>query len=195
MLRWSDLFLACALAAPLAAVAAGAASAAKAAPVRMKGGEVELTARVVEIDHGRRSVTLRSGRSSAVTLEVPADVKGFDKLRVGDTVQVRYLTAIAIRLQPMVDATAEPSPAALAAPVSVPAGGLPAAAPHTTEAVARIISLDPKTGTAALRVARRNVTVAVPQRIDVSKLKAGEQVRVSIIEASLISVAPVPAGK
>jgi len=163
-------------------------AAAKVVPVRMKGGEVELRARLVEIDRARRSVTLRAGKNSSVTLDVPADVKGFDKALVGDEVVVHYLTAILTQLKP----TAKPAaaPPAASAPASAPA-----AAPRAVELLAILQSLDGKSGTATLRGARRNITVAVPQNIDISRLKAGDEVRVSIVEAVVISAEPAPPGK
>ena len=183
------LVLACLAGLPLAgtAVKPTTDAAAKVVPVRMKGGEVELRARVVELDRTRRSVTLRGGKSSSVTLDVPADVKGFDKVLVGDEVLVRYLTAILTQLKPTAKASATPP-----APASAPPA---AAAPRTVEMLATIQSLDGKAGTATLRGARRNITVAVPQSIDIGRLKAGDEVRASIVEAVLISVEPAPVGK
>jgi hypothetical protein len=163
-------------------------AAAKVVPVRMKGGEVELRARVVELDRSHRSMTLRAGKSSSVTLDVPADVKGFDKVLVGDDVLVHYLTAILTQLKPTARSAAT-------TPVTSAGGGAPAAAPRTVEMLATLQSLDGKSGTATLRGARRNITVAVPQSIDITRLKAGDEVRASIVEAVVISVEPVPAGK
>jgi hypothetical protein len=185
------LALACAVAltdAALAQSASVSAVAAKAPGARMAGAEVSVRARVVELDRARRLATLKGPKGNVVTLEVPAEVKNFDQVRVGDELVVRYMEAIAARIEPAsksgIRERIESTGATTAA-----AGAMPGVATErTVEVVAVISALDSKAGTATLRGAKRTVTVKVPDGIDVSKLKVGDEVHAVMVEAVVLNV-------
>lgn len=185
------LALACAVAltdAALAQSASVSAVAAQAPGARLAGAEVSVRARVVELDRARRLATLKGPKGNVVTLEVPAEVKNFDQVRVGDELVVRYMEAIAARIEPAsksgIRERVESTGAATAA-----AGAMPGVATErTVEVVAVISALDPKAGTATLRGAKRTVTVKVPDGIDVSKLKVGDEVHAVMVEAVVLNV-------
>jgi hypothetical protein len=188
--------LACAL--PAAALAQGAAAGvatAKADGVRMAAGEVEVRARVIELDKARRTATLQGPKGRIVTVDVPAEVKNFDQVRVGDDLVVRYAAAVLARLEPHGSAGIRERIESTGA-ASAPAGSLPGTgAVRTVEVLAVIQSLDRKAGTATLRGAQRTVTMAVPPGVDVGKLKVGDSVRAVFIEAAVLSVERAPAAK
>jgi len=161
----------------------------------MAAGEVEIRAKVVELDMARRLATLKGPKGNVVTVEVPAEVKNFDQMRVGDDVVVRYAAAVVARLEPAsksgIRERVESTSAATAA-----SGGMPGtAAQRTVEVLVVVQALDRKARTATLRGAKRTVSVNVPEGVDISKIKVGDEVRAVMIEALVLNVERVAAGK
>ena len=186
-----------ALALPIAAVAqvTGVAATAKAPGSRMAAAEVEIRAKVVEIDKVHRTATLQGPKGKIVTVDVPASVKNFDQVRVGDELVVRHLTAVAVKLEPApksgIRERVETTSSA-----SAPAGALPGAAEErTVEVLGTVQALDRKSRTATLRGINRSVTLDVPEGIDMTKVKVGDNVLASFTEATVISVERAPAAK
>ena len=60
---------------------------------------VDVAATVHAIDKKKRTLTLKGPHGKLVTTEVDKSVKGFDKLKVGDTIHARYTEAIAISVE------------------------------------------------------------------------------------------------
>src|SRR5262245_40056768 len=52
------------------------------------------------IDRGKRSVTLTNAEGERNTMTVPADVKAYETLKVGDRVDVDYQESLAVSLAP-----------------------------------------------------------------------------------------------
>jgi len=198
MSRIHSVALACALAVPFAAVAQSAAvavAAASAPGVRLKAGEVVVRAKVVELDMARRTAMLRGPKGNTVNVDVPADVKNFDQVRVGDELVVRYIAAVAAKLEPTskggIRERFESTAAAGAATGAMPG----ATGTRTVEVLAVIQALDRKAGTATLRGVQRTVTVVVPAGVDIAKLKVGDEVRAVFVEAAVVSVERASASK
>ncbi len=59
-----------------------------------------MTATVTAIDRSDRSVTLKSENGDEGTINVPSDVKAFDKLKTGDKIDVDYYDSLAVSLAP-----------------------------------------------------------------------------------------------
>lgn len=198
MSRLPSLVLACVFALPVATLAqsgTAAASSAQAPGVRMKAGEFEMRAKVVELDTARRTATLRGAKGKLVTVDVPADVKNFDQVRVGDDLVVRYIAAVAAKLEPASTSGIRERVENTGA-IAAPAGALPGtAAARTVEVLAVIQALDRKAGAVTLRGVRRTVTVNVPAGVDIAKLKVGDEVRAVFVEAAVVSVERAPAVK
>ena len=198
MKRIFPVVLALVSALPVAALAQSAAvgaATAKAPNVRMAGSEVEVRAKVVELDMARRLATLRGPKGNLVQVDVPADVKNFDQVRVGDELVVRYVTAIAAKLEPASKSGIRERVETTAA-ASAASGALPGtAAGRTVEVLATIQSLDRKAGTATLRGVKRTVTLKVPEGVDITRLKVGDEVRAVFVEAAVLSVERAPAAK
>jgi hypothetical protein len=191
----------CAAAAlPLAAgaqvsVVAGKASAPGA---RGAGGEIQARAKVVELDSVKRTATLRAPDGRLMSVDVPAEVKNFDQVRVGDDLVVRYVAAAAARIEPAGKSGGIRERIESTSAASAPAGALPGTgATRTVEVLAVIQAVDRKAGTVTLRGAKRTITVKVPQGVDAAKLKVGDEVRAVLVEAAVLSVerAPVAAVK
>lgn len=187
-----SIALACALALPLSSALAQSASvttaAAKMPGVRVQAGEIEVRAKVVELDSARRIATLQGPKGRLQTVDVPASVKNFDQVRVGDELVVRYAAAVAAKIEPATKSGIRERVESVAA-ASAPAGGLPGVANvRMIEILAVIQSLDRKAGTATLRGAKRTFTVNVPANVDIAKLKVGNEVRAVFAEATVLSV-------
>jgi hypothetical protein len=179
-----------ALSLPVAAPAqvTAVAATAKAPGERMAAAEVEIRARVVEIDKVRRTATLLGPKGKIVTVDVPPSVKNFDQVRVGDELVVRHLAAVALKLEPApksgIRERVETTSTSSAAP-----GALPGAAEErTVEVLGTIQALDRKARTATLRGTSRSVTLNVPEGVDMTKVKVGDYVLASFTEATVISV-------
>jgi hypothetical protein len=169
--------------------AEGVAMAASAPGMRGGAAEIEIRARIVEIDKADRKVMLRGPKGNIVTVDVPASVKNFDQMSVGDDVVVRHLAAVVAVLEPMAKRTGIRERIEATETAQAPAGGMPGAAQtRTVEILAIIQSLDRKKNQVTLRGAKRTVTVDVPPSVDIKKLKVDDEVRVVFTEATVISV-------
>ncbi len=198
MQRIPCLLLALAAALPVSAFGQSAtvgAATAKASNVRIAGTEVEVRAKVVELDMARRLATLRGPGGKLVTVDVPADVNNFEQVQVGDELVVRYLTAIAAKLE-KASKSGIRERVETTATAGAAQGALPGtAAGRTVEVLATIQALDRKAGTATLRGVKRLVTLRVPEGIDIAKLKVGDEVRAVFVEAAVLSVERAPTAK
>jgi hypothetical protein len=159
------------------------------------GAEAELRAKVVELDMARRSATLRGPKGRLVTVDVPPSVKNFDQVRVGDELVVRLAAAVAARLEPATKSGIRERVESRAA-TSAAAGALPGADQvNQIEVLAVIEALDRKARTATLRGVRRTVTMDVPAGVDIDKLKVGDEVRATYVEAAVLGVERAVASK
>jgi Cu/Ag efflux protein CusF len=198
MTRSATLLIACALALPAAALAQGATAVTASGTTqdgeRLGAGAVQVRARVVELDAANRTATLRGPRGNVMTVAVPAEAKGFEQIRVGDTVALTYAMAIATRLEPAATASGIRERVESAAASSTPAGSAPGvAAVRTVEVLATVTDLDRKARTATLRGVHRTVKVAVPADVDMTKIKQGDEVHATFREAVVLAVQPAPA--
>jgi Cu/Ag efflux protein CusF len=189
----SRIVIVCALAlgAPLAALAQSASvstTTAKAPDVRMAGGDVQVRAKVIELDKAGRTATLKGPKGRVVTVNVPAEIKNFDQVRVGDELVVRYAAAVAAKLE-RVAKTGIRERVETTGAVTAASGAMPGtAAGRTVEVLAVIKEVNKKEGSVTLRGATRTVTVRVPESVNIKKLKVGDEVHAMFIEAALLSV-------
>jgi hypothetical protein len=167
----------------------------KAGDVRLAAGEIQVRVKVVELDTAHRLASLKGPRGQVVTVEVPAEVKNFDQVRVGDELVVRYTEAIAAKIEKTsskgIREQAESTATATATPGALPGVGVQ----RTIEVLAVITALDPKTRTATLRGAKRTFTVEAPKEVDLAKLKVGDEVRAVLVQAIVLNVERVGSGK
>lgn len=156
--------------------------------VRGAGSEVEIRAKVVALDMAQRRASLKGPKGNVVTVNVPAEVRNFDQVRVGDELLVRYATAVAAKLERVTKSgireRVETSEAARAEQGDKP--GL--ALGRTVEILAEIQSIDKKRRHVVLRGAERIVAMHVPSSIDIQNLKTGDEVRALFLEAAMVTV-------
>jgi hypothetical protein len=173
--------LALVLAAATAAAQAPAASGSTVVDPIMKSEEGVLRARVVELNQETRSITLQ-GKGKPVSFHVPKDVSNLDKVKVGDTVVLRYVSAV-------IASVTRGSTGGIREKVESVQGGT-LGSRRSTEVIATIQSIDVKKRKATLRGPSRTVVVDVPKEIDIKTLKIGDEVRALVIEASAVSLEP-----
>lgn len=194
MKHLTTIALACALAFP-AVTFAQTTSTAKmttASGERVNAVETEIRAKVVELNKANRTATLKGAKGELVSVHVPPEAKNFDQVSVGDELVLRYIMATASKLEPIANTgireRIETPITETAAPGSMPG----AMVGRTVEVLADIQSVDAKARTVKIRGATRTFSLAVPQDIDISKLKVGMQVRAVFVEAMVLTVEKAP---
>ena len=194
----SHLTLAAAIALSLPTLATAqsatvAAAAASAPGARAAGAAIVVRARIVELDKVDRVVTLKGPKGNIVTVEVPPEVRNLDQVNVGDDVVIRYMTGMAVKLEPTANKSGIRERIESTQDMRAPAGSKPGIAEvRTVEVLAIVQSIDRKAKQATLRGAKRTVTIDVPDNIDLSKVKVGDEVRAIFTEAAVLSVEPAP---
>lgn len=196
MKKLNPIILACtlALSVPVAVLAQSAAvtEVAVAGPgVRAESSEVEIRAKVVALDRARRTASLKGPKGNVVTVNVPAEVRNFEQVRVGDVLSVRYLTAVAAKLERVAKSGIRER-VETADAVRAEQGDKPGVALGlTVEILAEIQSIDKKQNQVVLRGAERTVAMVVPPSVDINALKVGDEVRALFTEAAVVMVEPV----
>jgi hypothetical protein len=154
--------------------------------MRTKAADLEVRAKVVELDQKQRVATLRRASGELVTVDVPAEMKNFDAVRVGDDVVLRYSMASVIALEPTSSKSGIRERVVSSSVATAASGAMPSVAGRrTVEVLAVITALDRKARTATLRGPSRSITVDVPADMDVS----------TVIESAVLSVQHTPATK
>ncbi|MDC8785263.1 hypothetical protein [Roseateles koreensis] len=157
--------------------------------VRIKGGEVDLRAKVVELDIAQRTVVLRNSKGKLVHVDVPASVENFDQVHVGDELLIRYAAAVAVALEPTAQTTGIRERVVTDTQGSGSAGGLPStSAGRKIELLAVVEGVDRKARVVTLRGVKRTLEVTAPDNVDLAKIKVGQEVRAVFVEAAAVSV-------
>ncbi|MFV0680031.1 hypothetical protein [Ottowia sp.] len=181
-----------ALLVPVAGWTQGAAAVAvegSAPGARLKGGEIELRAKIVELDLKNRIATLRNPQGQIVILNVPASVQNLDQVQAGDDLVFRYTAAVVAKLEKVTGQSGIRERVENNQQVNAPAGALPGTADvRTVDVLAKITALNAKARTVTLRGATRTTTLALPEDLDIKTLKVGDEVRATIIEAAVLDI-------
>jgi Cu/Ag efflux protein CusF len=160
------------------------------APAQVKeipGDTVTVSGTVEAIDHTSRVLTLKKDEGGEfVTVDVPAGVKRFDEIKVGDKVTARYYDNDTVRLKKPGEAPVNKAVAAVT-PGTGAKPGATLAAQRTMTAV--VEAIDPKvpsitfTGPKGWKYSRR-----VQDKNVLKQVKVGDQVDFTWTEAVLIEV-------
>jgi Cu/Ag efflux protein CusF len=165
-----------------------ASEAGRAAAVRA----VQISAQVVEIDQGSRTITLKGPKGNIVDVVAGDEVKNFAQIKVGDFVVVRLMQSLTLELRKTKSGAggiSERQAAVTAKPGERPA----AAAGREVTAIAKVTGVDKKAKTITLKGPRGNVVMLDVQNPDHFKVvKVGDEVEVVYTEAVAISVEPAP---
>ena len=156
---------------------------------RLDAGELEVRAKIVELDLKSGIAVLQDPKGRIVMADVPADVKGMDQVRVGDDLVFRYAAAAVAKLEKAPRAGSIREQTETTERVSAAAGALPGTAGRrTVDLLATITALNTKERTVTLRGAVRTTTLNVPPDVDMKGLKVGDDVHATIVEAAVLAV-------
>jgi Cu/Ag efflux protein CusF len=177
-MKRSVIVLALLAAAPLAALAQKPVS---------KSESVEVTAKVVAIDHTARVVTLEN-KDGQVELGVGPEIKRFDELKVGDTITFRYVESVLAAIQkPGQGASAKGSddPKITRGTGARPSGTIA----QQQKATVTIKAIDPKVPAVTVTTADGHTSsFKVEDKKLLDGFKAGDKVDITYTEALMISV-------
>jgi len=144
---------------------------------------------VTSIDRTHRTVTLQNSDGDVKTIDVPAEVKSYDTLKVGDKIDIDYQESIALSMLP----TGTKPTASESSSTNRLAKGVGATSREMTVS-ATIISVDPKKNKVTFKGPRGNVrTVSVEDpdmQARLPALKVGQVVQITYTEAMVMSIRP-----
>jgi hypothetical protein len=149
---------------------------------------VRQTATVTAIDRKQRVVMLQDREGETNAVDVPPDVKMFDKLKVGDRVDVDYSQGLAVSMLPQ--GTTPTRTERQTRSTSGPSG---ASIGNEITASAEILSVDPSRNMVTFRGQRGVRTVAVDDpRLQqmLPTLHAGQVVQLTYRQAMAVSIRP-----
>ena len=154
--------------------------------------ELTVRAKVVDVDHDKRLVTLRGPKGNTATYAVDEAVKNFPQVQKGDEVVVKYYQAIAVQVKKPGEATPGITAAEglqTAEPGQMPAG----VGARTVTITATVKKVDHTNQTVTLKGPRGNVVdVEVQDPANLDKVKKGDLVEITYTEALAISVEKAP---
>jgi hypothetical protein len=194
------LLLAVPFAALLAACATAPATPAPAAPqaleVKPTGtpGQAEasrvqkVSAKITAVDAATRSIAIQDKDGKTETIKVPAEVKRFNELAVGDTIEVELEQGLLLEFQPAGTEAVEPHAVAVGgrAAASQPAGGAVAAGVQGTVTVTAI---DLKTRLVTFQgPAGNSYQVKAGAAVQLERLKVGDRLLATYVEAVALQV-------
>ena len=144
------------------------------------------TATVEAIDHGRREVTLKEANGLYSTIEVPADNKKFDSIKVGDKVTARYYDNVVIRVKQPGEKDVDTDTASVTAGSTAKPGGTAATQRTIT---ATITAIDMKVPSVTFTGPNNwKYSSKVQDKNALSKVKVGDKVDIVWTEAVMISL-------
>ena len=171
------------------AMAAGIALASSAAMGQVTksvmGETTVVTATVEAIEHATRQVTLKNEDGTYEVLNVPASVKRFDGLKVGDKVKARYYENIVLRLKDPAEKDVDTSTAGVTPSGGVKPTGTVAAQRTITAKITAIDNTVPSitfTGPNGWKYSTH-----VQDKKMLAKVKVGDKVDITWTEAALVS--------
>lgn len=155
--------------------------------------ERTITATVVSVDHESRLVTLKGPKGNEVTVQAGPEVQNLDQLKAGDQVMAHYQAAVAVQVMPA--ESAKPGVDYSAGQATAPKGSEPGLkAGQTVTVTSKLSAVDLKHHTVTLigpDGKSRTIEVKDPQRqAQLSKLKVGDMVVATYVEALAVTVTP-----
>jgi len=150
---------------------------------------IQATATITAIDKATRDITLKGPQGNEVVVTAGDEVKNFDKLKVGDQVDLKYVESLVLELKKgggMVVARTEQSGMAGAKPGEKPAG----AVGRQVKIVADVVALDPAKQVVTLKGPNRTVDLRIGDPEQFKKIAKGDQVEATFTQAFAVAVEP-----
>jgi hypothetical protein len=175
-----------------AVLATGAAAAERSYEPAVKDHMRQVHAKVEAVDAKTRVIRL-NGEQGPVDIVVPPEVRNFDQIKVGDTLQVSYYTGIAAQIKKHGDPVYAPTDEVVAAR-AVPGAKPGAAVGRNISTTVTIEAVDTKKNMVTFRRPDgelKAVDVESPEgQKFIKTLKKGDQVDITYTEAVAIEVVP-----
>jgi Cu/Ag efflux protein CusF len=153
------------------------------------------TVLVTGIDRDARTVTLQNAQGEKGTVNVPPTVKAFDKLKVGDRIDIDYFEAVAVSLMPP---GAKPTISERSTAGRMGEGGGAAMGRETTIS-AEVTHVDVAANKVSFKGPKgnvRTVTVSEPaMQQKLAGLKPGQVVQFTYTEAVAAAIRPAVSAK
>ena len=152
-----------------------------------------ITATVVSVDQATRMVTLKGPKGKEETIQAGPEVQNLDKVQVGDQVTAHYQSAVAVQVMPA--DSAQTGVDYQAAQATAPKGSEPGMkAGQAVTVTSKLSAVDLKHHTVTLTGPdgkERTIEVKNPERqAQLSKLKVGDMVVATYVEALAVTVTP-----
>ena len=149
---------------------------------------LKLTATITAVDPAGRSVTIKGPDGRAETVKVPPEVKRFDELTAGDTVELELKQGLLLEYQPAGAAVVAPREVAVAgwSGLSDPPAGSAAAGHQATVTIAAI-DLKARLVTFQGPAGNQYQVKAGPQ-LAIEKLAVGDQVLATYVQAVAVQI-------
>ena len=156
----------------------------------IEGEKTTVKATVEAIEQSTRMVTIRDPKGELHTLTVPADVKRFPEMKVGDTITATYYETMTLRLK----AAGEPDVDTLHDRVTPGSGAKPGATSAKQRAITAVISeIDPAVPSISFKGPNAwSYSTKVHDKKALAQVKVGDRVDIIWTEAMLVSMAPPP---
>jgi Cu/Ag efflux protein CusF len=150
---------------------------------------VKVSATITAIDKATRDVTLKGPQGNLMTVTAGPDVKNFDKLKVGDQVDLQYVEALTLELKKgggMVVGRTEKADAVSAKPGAMPAG----AVGRQITIVADVVAVDPAKQVVTLKGPKQTVDLRIADPEQFKRIAKGDQVEAKFTQALAVAVEP-----
>jgi hypothetical protein len=158
----------------------------------LPGDAITVTATVEAIERSSRTLTLKGEDGKLEMVSVPADVKRFDTLKVGDKITAKYYENITLRVKAPGEKAVDTLSGSLTPGKGAKAGGTAAAQRTIT---ATITAIDPNVPSISLAGPNNwKYSSRVADKNALKQVKVGDRLDITWTEAVLIS-AEAPAKK
>ncbi|MGA3246703.1 MAG: hypothetical protein ABSD12_00735 [Paraburkholderia sp.] len=149
---------------------------------------VHVEAEIVGIDPGMRALTLKGPAGNVIAVMVSQQVAGFEKLKVGDRVDVLYKNALLVKAD-KVSGGNKGIRSRVDTQVYAPAsGGFESA--RQIEVLATVQKIDHKKRLVTLRGAAQTQTLQVGPDVDLKDVKVGDMVHAVFVSAAAVQITP-----
>ena len=150
---------------------------------------VKISATITDIDKATRDVTLKGPQGNLMTVTAGPDVKNFDKLKVGDQVDLQYVEALTLELKKgggMVVGRTDKADAVSAKKGETPGG----AVGRQVTIVADVVAVDPAKQVVTLKGPKQTVDLRIPDPEQFKRIAKGDQVEAKFTQAFAVAVEP-----
>jgi len=157
-----------------------------------KAAMAEITkasATITAIDQATRDVTLKGPQGNLMTVTAGPEVKNFDKLKVGDQVDLQYIEALTLELKKgggMVVGRTDKADAVGAKKGEMPGG----AVGRQVTIVADVVAVDPAKQVVTLKGPKQTVDLRIADPEQFKRIAKGDQVEAKYTQALAIAVEP-----